>query len=70
MRKILVPVVLVMLTAACTQQQTNRALVGGAVGAGLGAVTGAAISGNTGGALTGAAIGGVGGAAVGAATAR
>lgn len=70
MRKLLVPAVLAMALAACTQTQTNRAVVGGAVGAGLGAVTGAAISGNAGGALTGAAIGGVGGAAVGAATAQ
>lgn len=69
MRKVLIAVTLAFLAAACTQTETNRGIVGGALGAGLGAATGAAISGTAGGALTGAAIGGVGGAAIGAATA-
>jgi osmotically inducible lipoprotein OsmB len=51
--------------AACGDTPGQRALSGGAIGAGSGAVIGAATGGNP---LIGAAIGGVGGAVVGAAT--
>ena len=51
--------------AACGDTPGQRALSGGAIGAGSGAVIGAATGGNP---LVGAAIGGVGGAVVGAAT--
>ncbi|WP_334174979.1 bacteriocin [Pseudoxanthobacter sp.] len=69
MKKLVVAAVLAMAVAGCTQEQTNRGVVGGALGAGLGAATGALITRDAGGALAGAAIGGVGGAAIGAGTA-
>jgi hypothetical protein len=53
-------------TAACGERPVDRALTGGAIGAGGGALVGAATGGNP---LVGAAIGGLGGAAIGAATA-
>jgi osmotically inducible lipoprotein OsmB len=52
-------------TAACGDRPVDRALTGGAIGAGGGALIGAA-AGNP---WAGAAIGAVGGAAIGAATA-
>jgi len=55
--------------AGCTQNQQDRALVGGGLGAATGAVIGAAAGGSAGAAVAGAAIGGVTGAAIGAATA-
>jgi osmotically inducible lipoprotein OsmB len=55
-----------LATAACGERPVDRALTGGAIGAGGGAVVGAATGGNP---LVGAAIGGLGGAAIGAATA-
>lgn len=58
--------VLALTTAACGERPVDRALTGGAIGAGGGAVVGAATGGNP---LVGAAIGGLGGAAIGAATA-
>jgi osmotically inducible lipoprotein OsmB len=58
--------VLALATAACGERPVDRALTGGAIGAGGGAVVGAATGGNP---LVGAAIGGLGGAAIGAATA-
>jgi hypothetical protein len=51
-------------TAACGETPGQRALTGGAIGAGGGALVGAA-AGNP---LAGAVVGGLGGAAVGAAT--
>lgn len=57
---------LAMVTAACGERPIDRALTGGAIGAGGGALVGAATGGNP---LVGAAIGGLGGAAIGAATA-
>jgi len=51
-------------TAACGDTPGERALTGGAIGAGGGAVVGAA-AGNP---VAGAVVGGLGGAAVGAAT--
>jgi osmotically inducible lipoprotein OsmB len=56
--------VLAMATAACGDRPVDRALTGGAIGAGGGALIGAA-AGNP---WAGAAIGAVGGAAIGAAT--
>ena len=52
-------------TAACGDRPVDRALTGGAIGAGGGALVGAA----AGAPLAGAAVGAVGGAAIGAATA-
>lgn len=51
--------------AACGTSRTDRALSGGALGAGVGAGTAAVTGGNV---LGGAAIGGAGGAAAGALT--
>jgi len=56
---------LAMATTACGDRPVDRALTGGAIGAGGGALVGAA-AGNP---LAGAAVGAVGGAAIGAATA-
>ena len=56
---------LAMATAACGDRPVDRALTGGAIGAGGGALVGAA-AGNP---WAGGAIGAVGGAAIGAATA-
>ncbi|PWJ81592.1 hypothetical protein C7441_110126 [Pseudaminobacter salicylatoxidans] len=53
--------------AGCNTPQ-ERALGGGAVGAGVGALAGQAIGGNTGSTVAGALIGGVAGAALGVAT--
>jgi len=52
-------------TAACGDRPVDRALTGGAIGAGGGALVGAA-AGNP---VAGAVVGGLGGAAIGAATA-
>jgi hypothetical protein len=57
--------VLAVATAACGDRPVDRALTGGAIGAGGGALVGAA-AGNP---VAGAVVGGVGGAAIGAATA-
>jgi osmotically inducible lipoprotein OsmB len=50
--------------AACGNNPTDRALTGGAIGAGSGAVVGSTVGHPVGGAV----VGGLGGAAVGAAT--
>lgn len=55
----------ILALAACGQTRGERALSGGAIGAGVGAGTAAVTGGNV---LGGAAIGGAGGAAVGALT--
>jgi osmotically inducible lipoprotein OsmB len=55
---------LALATAACGDTPGQRALTGGAIGAGGGALVGAA-AGNP---LAGAVVGGLGGAAIGAAT--
>jgi len=57
-------VVLGLLTTACGNNPTDRALTGGAIGAGTGAVVGATV-GNP---IAGAVVGGAAGAVVGAAT--
>lgn len=70
MKKILFVAATAALLAGCqSSSQTDRALVGGGLGAATGAVIGAATGGGAGAALAGAAIGGAGGAVVGAATA-
>jgi osmotically inducible lipoprotein OsmB len=56
---------LAIATAACGERPVDRALTGGAIGAGGGALVGAA-AGNP---WAGAVVGGLGGAAIGAATA-
>lgn len=59
-----------LVLAGCqSSSQSDRALVGGGLGAATGAAVGAAATGDVGGALVGGAIGGASGAAVGAATA-
>jgi osmotically inducible lipoprotein OsmB len=66
--KTFVPVVAIialgLLAAACGNNPTDRALTGGAIGAGTGAVVGATV----GAPIAGAVIGGLGGAAIGAVT--
>lgn len=69
MRKLIVIGAIALALGACATERENRALVGGAVGAGAGAAIGAATTGTAGGALAGAAIGGAGGAVIGASTA-
>lgn len=54
-----------LVLAACGSSRTDRALSGGAIGAGVGAGTAAVTGGNV---LGGAAIGGAGGAAAGGLT--
>ncbi len=53
------------LLAACGESTTDRALSGGAIGAGVGAVTGAVVGGSP---VTGAVVGGAVGAAAGGLT--
>ncbi|HTE81897.1 MAG TPA: hypothetical protein VK634_14525 [Reyranella sp.] len=53
-----------LLTAACGNNPTDRALTGGAIGAGTGAVVGSTVGAPIGGAL----VGGAAGAVIGAAT--
>lgn len=70
MKAFIIPGVAALLAVAgCTQQEQDRALVGGGLGAATGAIIGAAAGGDVGSAVAGAAIGGVTGAAIGAATA-
>jgi hypothetical protein len=52
------------MLAGCGDNPTDRALTGGAIGAGTGAVVGSAVGSPIGGAV----VGGLGGAAIGAAT--
>ena len=53
-----------LLTAACGNNPTDRALTGGAIGAGTGAIVGSTV----GAAIGGAIVGGAAGAGIGAAT--
>ena len=65
MTKLIAVIAFVLGLAACGSSPGERAVTGGAIGAGAGAVVGA----TTGvGVLPGAVIGGVGGAAIGAVT--
>ncbi|MEL7528678.1 MAG: lipoprotein [Pseudomonadota bacterium] len=69
MKKLFFVAAAAALLAGCqSDSQTDRALVGGGLGAATGAIIGAAAGGGVGPALAGAAIGGAGGAIVGAAT--
>jgi hypothetical protein len=65
MPKVVLALAAMLALAACGDTPGQRALSGGAIGAGGGAVVAAATGGNP---LIGAAVGGVGGAVVGAAT--
>lgn len=68
MKKLIVSAAVVLGLAACqADSQTDRALVGTAVGAGTGAVVGSAVGG-TEGAVVGGVVGGATGAIVGSAT--
>lgn len=70
MKTFIIPgVVALLAVGGCTQQEQDRALVGGGLGAATGAIIGAAAGGDVGSAVAGAAIGGVAGATIGAATA-
>ena len=55
---------LALATSACGNNPTDRALTGGAIGAGSGAIVGSTV----GHPIAGAIVGGLGGAAIGAAT--
>ncbi|TYC48669.1 bacteriocin [Rhodobacterales bacterium] len=69
MKHIFAVAVAALLLAGCqSDSQTDRALVGGGLGAATGAVVGAAAGAGAGPALAGAAIGAAGGAIIGAAT--
>ncbi|MCX2721984.1 bacteriocin [Roseibium salinum] len=69
MKRLLVIAATAALLAGCqSSSQTDRALVGGGLGAATGAIVGAAAGGGAGPALAGAAIGAAGGAIIGAAT--
>jgi hypothetical protein len=65
MHKVVIAVIALLGLAGCGDTPGQRALTGGAIGAGSGAVIGAATGGNP---LVGAAIGGAGGAVIGAVT--
>ncbi|CAN5915772.1 hypothetical protein BH11PSE3_BH11PSE3_14400 [soil metagenome] len=64
-KSLVVLAVMAMATTACGERPVDRALTGGAIGAGGGALVGASV-GNP---VAGAVVGGLGGAAIGAATA-
>jgi hypothetical protein len=55
---------LALAASGCGNNPTDRALTGGAIGAGTGAVVGSTV----GSPIAGAVVGGLGGAAIGAAT--
>lgn len=63
-----VAVCALMLAGCSASSRTDRAIVGGAVGAGAGAAIGAAATRSVGGAVVGGIIGGAAGAIVGAET--
>ncbi|MTI19213.1 bacteriocin [Rhodobacteraceae bacterium RKSG542] len=68
MKKLVIISALLLTVAACNSNNpSDRALVGGGLGAATGAAIGAA-TGDVGGAVAGAAIGGVAGGLLGAAT--
>lgn len=70
MKKFVLIAAAALALAGCqSTNESDRALVGGGLGAATGAAIGAAATGDVGGALVGAAIGGAGGAIVGGATA-
>lgn len=65
---VLVAFAAVLLAGCQSDSQTDRALVGGGLGAATGAIVGAAAGAGAGPVLAGAAIGAAGGAIIGAAT--
>lgn len=67
MRKLVIVGAAALMLGACSARE-ERAVAGGAIGAGAGALIGGLATGTAGGALAGAAIGGVGGAIIGAET--
>ena len=67
-KRLLVAATAALLAGCQSDSQTDRALVGGGLGAATGAIIGAAAGNGAGPALAGAAIGAAGGAIVGAAT--
>ncbi|WP_026318809.1 hypothetical protein [Amorphus coralli] len=69
MKALMIIAVLAVSLAGCNSYSSrDRALAGGAIGAGTGALVGAAAGGSTGAALAGGAIGAGAGALAGAAT--
>lgn len=66
-RKLALVGMVALMLGACTARE-ERAVAGGAIGAGTGALIGGLATGTGGGALAGAAIGGVAGAVIGAET--
>ncbi|MEP9370686.1 glycine zipper 2TM domain-containing protein [Mesorhizobium sp. KR1-2] len=68
-KRLSMAVALAALTLAGCNTPQERALGGGAIGAGVGALAGQAIGRNTGSTVAGALIGGAAGALIGAATA-
>ncbi len=69
MKKMLAVAALGLALAGCATERDNRALVGGALGAGTGAIIGAAATGTAGGAAVGGVLGGAAGAIIGGSTA-
>ncbi len=68
MRKVIIITVILLTLGACSEyNRTDRALVGGGIGAATGAAIGAA-TGDVGAAFAGAGIGAVAGGMIGAAT--
>ncbi len=69
MKKVVIACVLALTLGACSQySRSDRALAGGAIGAGTGAVVGGLATNTVGGALVGGVIGGAAGAIIGAET--
>ncbi len=69
MKRIITAIILAGSLSACSaNNQTDRAVAGGLIGAGTGAVIGGVATRSAGGAVAGAVIGGAGGAIIGAAT--
>jgi hypothetical protein len=62
LQHIIIAIIFSTLVAACGHSTSDRALSGGAIGAGVGAVGGAVLGGNP---VTGAVVGGAVGAAAG-----
>ncbi len=58
----------IFLTGCQSDSQTDRALVGGGLGAATGALVGGVATGDVGGAVVGGVVGGAGGAIIGSAT--
>ncbi len=69
MKQILVVAAVATLLAGCSSsRQTDRAIIGGGLGAATGVIVGAAVGAGAAPVIAGAALGAAGGAAIGAAT--